>query len=384
MLGYAPTELGTIESIYDAALEGRLFEVVIDVIAQALPGSAVILFGQDAARTTGNFMLHRGLPPDAIRSYASGLAVRNAWFQRQWRLLPGRIFQDHELLDRETFVNTPFYQEWLSHQGSLECATGIVIQRSGSKQLVLEVRYADEFESALRQRATSYLEDLATHIMRAARIFHLRHDPPMANDRTSDLLDLLSFPMFILNAECRVCSMNAKADALARRMDALFISADGCLHAMEPQLDIELKAMANGLGTTHQNRSERLILPKGDGSERYFATLSTLGGGATRGADPYDVFENSGRRLAVSIQDSSESLRLTHDLLWRTFGLTTAEAELAASLLGGGTIGEYASQKAVSKQTLRNQLVSIMRKTNTGRQPQLVALLTRLAMSTVN
>jgi len=38
----------------------------------------------------------------------------------------------------------------------------------------------------------------------------------------------------------------------------------------------------------------------------------------------------------------------------------------------------------LAKQTLRNHLGSIMKKTETHRQPQLIALLTRLALSTVH
>lgn len=379
MLVHSPVGLGNVEQIYDAALEGRLFEAVLDVLAQSLDGAAILLFGEDSVRTSGNFLLHRGLNSDAVRSYVAGLAVQNPWFQRQWQQLVGYVYQDDELLDRETFVETPFYKEWLSLQGPLDCATGLVFHRRGTRQLVIEVRYPAHHADFLRGEARRRLAELATHIVRAAQIMEMRYDHPLESQRVSDLLELLSFPAFILDGECRIHNMNARADAVARRMDALFVSADGYLHATEPERDLELKGILERLATSQQHVSEALTLRKTNGqSGRYFGTLTTLGAAANRGIKG---FENIGHHVALIMQDSAQPLRLSHDTLWRNFGLTNSESELAVSLLDGTTIGEYALEREVSKQTLRNQLVSIMRKTETSRQPELVGLLTRLAMS---
>ena len=74
---------------------------------------------------------------------------------------------------------------------------------------------------------------------------------------------------------------------------------------------------------------------------------------------------------------------LPMDLLWRAFGLTESEASLAEALLAGSTVADYAQEREVSKQTLRNQLVGIMRKTGTKRQAELLSLLTRLSLTCV-
>ena len=80
-------------------------------------------------------------------------------------------------------------------------------------------------------------------------------------------------------------------------------------------------------------------------------------------------------------QNGAGHMQLSHDVLWKVFGLTTKEAEIAMALLEGKTVGEMAVEKQVSKQTLRNQLGSIMRKTQTRRQTQLVTLLTHMALA---
>lgn len=59
------------------------------------------------------------------------------------------------------------------------------------------------------------------------------------------------------------------------------------------------------------------------------------------------------------------------------FGLTPAEARLAAHLLNGGTPASYAAKHGLSPHTVRNHLRAIYAKTNTNRQVSLLQLLLR-------
>lgn len=57
------------------------------------------------------------------------------------------------------------------------------------------------------------------------------------------------------------------------------------------------------------------------------------------------------------------------------FGLTAAEAALAAGLLAGATLGEIAASHTVSYETTRSHLKAVLGKTGTHRQGELIALL---------
>jgi DNA-binding CsgD family transcriptional regulator len=61
------------------------------------------------------------------------------------------------------------------------------------------------------------------------------------------------------------------------------------------------------------------------------------------------------------------------------FGLTPAEARLAAHLINGGTTASYAESQSLSPHTVRNHLRSIYAKTNTNRQVSLLQLLLRIS-----
>lgn len=61
------------------------------------------------------------------------------------------------------------------------------------------------------------------------------------------------------------------------------------------------------------------------------------------------------------------------------FGLTAAEARLAALLSGGATVTEAAEAHRVSVATIPTQLAAIFAKTHTSRQAELVMLVSRLS-----
>jgi DNA-binding CsgD family transcriptional regulator len=65
-------------------------------------------------------------------------------------------------------------------------------------------------------------------------------------------------------------------------------------------------------------------------------------------------------------------------LLTRAFGLTPAEAKLAATIAQGKALEQIAKELGIARTTVRNQLRAIFSKTNTHRQSELVALLARL------
>lgn len=70
-------------------------------------------------------------------------------------------------------------------------------------------------------------------------------------------------------------------------------------------------------------------------------------------------------------------------VLKQTFGLSAAEVEIAVELAGGAELSEIAAERGVRLTTVRSQLASLMSKTQTKRQAQLVALLARLESALV-
>ncbi|MGH8459898.1 MAG: helix-turn-helix transcriptional regulator, partial [Nevskiales bacterium] len=60
------------------------------------------------------------------------------------------------------------------------------------------------------------------------------------------------------------------------------------------------------------------------------------------------------------------------------FGMTPAEAELATQLAAGRSLDQIADKREVAMSTVRAQTKSVLAKTETNRQAELVSLVARL------
>ncbi|WP_233889943.1 helix-turn-helix transcriptional regulator [Paraburkholderia flagellata] len=79
----------------------------------------------------------------------------------------------------------------------------------------------------------------------------------------------------------------------------------------------------------------------------------------------------------VLVRDTQHANASTPEILQQLFMLTRAEARLASELADGRSLEEIATSKVVSLNTVRSQLKSLLNKTGTQRQGELVALVHR-------
>lgn len=89
------------------------------------------------------------------------------------------------------------------------------------------------------------------------------------------------------------------------------------------------------------------------------------------------LVEHSGAMLIIV--DPDERQEPGERIVRQVFGLTGAEARLAVALVRGLELKEIAAANGVAEATIRSQLKSVLAKTGTHRQSQLVALVSRLA-----
>ncbi|MEY3003359.1 MAG: hypothetical protein RLZZ491_535 [Pseudomonadota bacterium] len=375
-LHIARHEIGT---LYDAALEGRFQPAVLDLAAARIPGSATLLYHQDTTQPSACGILHRGLGGAAMPAFPASLAAHNPLFREHRRKPVGVVFPDTALMTRTSFRATAFFRDWLSQGGDFDAATGVVIAREAAVQTVLEIRYPAHLERQAAPAAALMLAELAPHMAQAARIADLALGAGQAQIEARNFLELGSFPTFIVDADCRIHAMNGRAEVLLRVGTGLVLGMDRRLQAATPEdtarlqdavrdasRSVSARSHVMGLGARPQKGPRVLTLTPMSALGRSDLPCGA-GGGSPQG------------RVAIMMIDAADRLHLGRDALWAMFNLTAREAELALALLDGRTLPELARVQAVSKQTLRNQLSSILRKTGTTRQSELVALLLQMA-----
>ncbi len=179
---------------------------------------------------------------------------------------------------------------------------------------------------------------------------------------------------FLLDAGGRVVHMNRSGEAMIRSSGCLMLRRNRIIAANVSQQS-RLKALIGRAISAAQASAtpsgEAMALERDSGRRPLFVRVLPLCVESTNERAP------SGHALLL-ITDPDGVVKDPSHLLKSLFSLTTAEIAVAASLRAGFTLAEIAAVRGVSRETIRSQLKSLLQKTNTRRQSDLVHLLTTL------
>lgn len=179
------------------------------------------------------------------------------------------------------------------------------------------------------------------------------------------ILDHLGLPVLLVDSDASVRYANAAAKAL--------IDGDGLI-----------KAVNDILSTHHANDGQRLKSAIADTCANGAGRVVILGSEGT--GQPLVVlvlpFHEEGQtergRALVLVRSGKGMSEILTNSLRQLFRLSPAEASITVALGTGMDLNELAQQRGVKLNTLRSQVASIMAKTGTRRQAQLVALVARI------
>ena len=180
--------------------------------------------------------------------------------------------------------------------------------------------------------------------------------------------------VFVLDAARRVVYMNRSGEAMASSGDGVMLRRNRIIAANASQQS-KLKALIacaiSGAQASASQAGGAIALERRIGRRPLFVRVVPLRIDLTSGQTP------SGHALLL-VTDPDGALEDPTHLLKSLFSLTTAEIAVATNLRAGLTLAEIASARRVSLETIRSQVKSLLQKTNTRRQSDLILLLTTL------
>ncbi len=192
----------------------------------------------------------------------------------------------------------------------------------------------------------------------------------VASDRLEEglcaaILDRLELPILLVEADASVRYANTAAQAIIdgqSLIDAIKSNPGSGRASDGERLKAAVAAAcANGAG--------RVVLLGGEDMVQPLVALVL----------PFhDGNTSHHERALVLLRSNKGASEILIQSLRRLFRLSPAEAAIAVSLGTGMDLNELARQRGVKLNTLRSQVASIMAKTGTRRQAQLVALVARI------
>ena len=206
---------------------------------------------------------------------------------------------------------------------------------------------------------------------RSVAEFHDRRWKPSAALRA---LDQLSAGVIIAHHDGRVVEMNRAAEYIVGLEDGVKIRKDRLCAGRAFETDKIAKLIAGA--TAHGElgaAAGRMLIRRSGSLPPYVLTIAPLNA---------DVGDDQQFALIVVVDPARHSPSAKE--LAEFFGLSPAEARLAASLLTGKTLSQIAAGSGVRIATLRTQLSSIMRKAGAQRQSDLIRIMSSTGIGSLS
>jgi DNA-binding CsgD family transcriptional regulator len=305
-----------LDVLYEGALDARGFEPFVDRLAAALKADVVVLAPAHGA---------------SVRSKGPGL-VRNEPPVPE-STSPGRVLGPMVL----------------------EAATG------PARLSVLRSRRRRPFGAEERR----LVERLGPHV-RCALDLRARAMGLIPPHSLAAAMDSLATGLLVVEGDARIAFANLEAERILASRDGLVVGPSG-LRAVHPAADRELRRYLADTRTGAPPAADDLVVPRssGGGGPPYLVRALPL---------PADPFQRE-KRVALLVLDPGRRTGPRPADLTAAFGLSPAQARIAARLCQGERLKDAAAGEGIALETARVHLKAAFRKTATHRQPELIGRL---------
>jgi DNA-binding CsgD family transcriptional regulator len=327
---------------YEAGAAPERWPRFLEALGRSIGDRAVTVQVENFADASGSLVAATRVDPAYAAAYVEHFAPLNPWIRGQPDTLhAGAVLVGEAVVPRSELVHTEFYADFLRPQGVVDSIAAVVERDNGTTALVTVARSSRCDWNAWDAQL---LQTLVPHLRRAFALHRWLGSRRQTHEALVETADRLPWGVVFVDARGRVCFVNAVARKIGRSLMARILG------------------VARGGGGV-VDRSERSPLA---------VTVAPL-------HVEEDPLLRARPMRSIFIIDPDEPRPSASVLLRRGYGLTSAEARLAAALARGESLRDIAEATGVGPETVRSHLKRVFAKTGTRRQSELVRLLILLS-----
>jgi DNA-binding CsgD family transcriptional regulator len=345
-------------------------------------GAAFVSYNRHVAK--GDVTAMAGFAPEAVSRYVDHWAAEDPWARSSGilGLAPGGVAVGEEVVPRDHMVRTPYYNDYALHFDITHAMFGLLEGHPGALSILTLNRGERDGGFALDEQAL--LSALMPHLQRAVQMHRRLVGAVDFAAVAMDVLDRLPHCLLTVSDAGRVLFVNRRSRALLETRDGLAID-DGELRcgtvADTDALRAAMRAAASVAAGTSLAPSVPVQVGRPSGKRPYVVLVAPLGAALS----PLGAAQS--RTLLVTITDPQQAIfgdvgseadgESREGEIRGLFNLSPAEARLAWLIVQGHTIREAAARLGWRESSARTRLKSVLEKTNTHRQAELIALVFR-------
>lgn len=365
-----PQLAALINQIYDATLDENIWLGLAESIARCFGADSTILKTQDQDNKVDLLEMTSNLvvaPKD--QAWADYWHRNDIWVQRSMGVGLSEIVASHELVAPADFDKTGFYYDWNRHLGIYHMM-GSVFAAEGNSVGVVGI-HRDKRGSIFDAREKARLSLFLPHLQRGLKLRHELAKVSLAKSALTAAAERLGTAILVLDGQCRIRYANDVAESLIRTSSEMRVSArrfglhDRKLESQFSQMVRDAISTASGL--PRASRSALMMTRPGRAPLALLVAPLRPDSAEARWSEP---------AVLLMIRDP-EQPGAAPETLRELFGLTRTEAMVASALADGRSLETIAIELRIGIGTARSHLKKIMAKTETNRQAELVALLSR-------
>ncbi len=357
-----------IDAVYDAALDPRHWRNVCELFQAMVAGCYVSISTTDLATNRSVRAYYVGHDDASYQTYKELYDRENPLIGAMRNRPVGVPFRLDQIVSPSVLFQTRFYNEWLKPQNDL--TTGGIFSASNQQHRL--VLFAALLPSTARAetltRVMDILQAISPHVSRSLR---LNHSASKVTNKASVLETFMEgarAAFLVLDEEGRPLETNRQA---RRLFDAGVLELDlaGVVVMKDPEGSAYIRnAVLEANQGTNDFGEGMPIAIEGQSSPAFLRAIP-LG---SQGKEAFHQLlgTRSGAVVIISIASSQPML----DAAQIRYGLSPAEAAVLRGLVDGKDLKELAAERQTSVNTVRNQVSSLLDKTSTSSQRELIGL----------
>jgi DNA-binding CsgD family transcriptional regulator len=354
-----------VDCAYHAAFDESVWPAFLERFAEALHGQNTALLVQDVALKQNRAVACVRTDPDQLRLYNEHYYGLNPWLLKgSADLAAGRVGVGVGEMhcENDELLRTEFYNGWLLPQRLKHSIAAMIFQSRGRVVLCSTLRSASAGPFASKDIA--FYESLLPHLRRAVLTRERASDVFEAGRQALEVLENSPNACVLANRAARPVFVNRAAREILNGNCGVWLRTRG-LVALRQEDNSRLQKLIARAATSPPSGGEMAIF-----RERGQPLLILV----TPIQPRYEAPLPLQTAVAVWISDPNRKTMSRAKRIQTLFGLTRAEASIAAELAQGLSPYEIADMLEISRHTVRNHLKNIFEKTGAHRQGDLVRL----------
>lgn len=357
-----------IENIYASALGEMPWETTLSRIQDLFGVAGVHFYGVDvAANWETTFQYATGNSAEFSKIFSGYVASIDPRSRYQFDQQVGVLAADLDILTEREIAQSEFYQDFLSKY-DMKHSLGAKLYHSDQLAGGLGLLYGEGQGAPSDEHARLYYV-LMPHLQRAISIMSLIGIGEGEKNTAFEVFDRMALGVALLGLTGNVLEVNDRLRSIVSKNDGLSLTIAGLRAENSKERHTLNKAIESAIGGVPRDAQTEHVISRRSGKSPLLVSVAPS-------ANPESIFGEAVRAV-VLVRDTAERAYIPINVIETALELTLAEAQLVKTLVEGGSVADYASQRGVTIGTARWRLKQIFIKTGTHRQSELVLLVLR-------